>query len=66
MEPAEPPDFLFNGAPARSEPSILLPLTGEAEFTIIVCLTLSRLLLQHEKFHTTTNNLDALANPKIL
>jgi hypothetical protein len=38
MELAEPQDFLFNGAPARYEPSILLPLTGEAEFTIIVCV----------------------------
>ncbi len=50
MEPAEPADFLFNGAPARSEPSILLPVTGEAEFTIIVSVELSRPLLQHQIF----------------
>jgi hypothetical protein len=36
MEPAEAPDFLFNRAAARFERSIVLPLTGEAEFTIIM------------------------------
>jgi len=66
MEPAEPPDFLFNGAPARSEPSILLPLTGEAEFTIIcVCLTRSTTLAA-PNIHRITKNLDRIANPKIL